>query len=85
MKFGIVGGSYHPQIVYDYVEPTKCAWAGEPVQCINYVSCHDNYTLWDKLKLSCPEAAVDDLKRMVKLAGALILGIINNVLNMWSI
>ncbi|MDR2910773.1 MAG: type I pullulanase [Bacteroidales bacterium] len=73
VKFGIVGAIYHPQIVYDYVEPTKYAWANEPAQCINYVSCHDNYTLWDKLKLSCPEAAVEELKKMVKLAGALIL------------
>jgi pullulanase len=73
VKFGIVGAVYHPQIVYDYVEPAKHAWAGEPAQCINYVSCHDNYTLWDKLKLSCPEATVEELKNMVKLAGALIL------------
>ncbi|MCF6333647.1 MAG: DUF3372 domain-containing protein, partial [Draconibacterium sp.] len=39
----------------------------------NYVSCHDNYTLWDKLKLSVPKASDEELKKMVKLAGALIL------------
>ncbi len=73
VKFGIVGATNHPQIVYDYVETSKQGWAAEPNQCINYVSCHDNYTLWDKLKLSVPKASDEELKKMVKLAGALIL------------
>jgi len=73
VKFGIVGAVFHPQIVYDYVETSKNPWAGEPGQCINYVSCHDNYTLWDKLKMSCPKATDDELRRMAKLAGALVL------------
>lgn len=73
VKFGIIAAISHPQIVYDYVETAKKAWAAEPDQCINYVSCHDNYTLWDKLKLSCPKASETELCKMVKLAGALIL------------
>lgn len=73
VKFGIVGASNHPQIVYDFVETSKQAWAAEPNQCINYVSCHDNYTLWDKLKLSATKATDEELRKMVKLAGALIL------------
>jgi len=73
VKFGIVGATNHPQIVYDFVETSKKAWAAEPNQCINYVSCHDNYTLWDKLKLSSPKASDQELRKMVKLAGALIL------------
>lgn len=44
-----------------------------PQQCINYSSCHDNYTLWDKLKLSCPEASDEELKSMSKLADGIIL------------
>ena len=73
VKFGVVGAVYHPQIVYDYIETTKTAWANEPDQCINYVSCHDNFTLWDKLKSSSPKANDEVLQKMVKLAGALIL------------
>ncbi len=73
VKFGVVGAVYHPQIVYDYVETSKYAWAVEPGQCINYASCHDNYTLWDKLKMSCPKATDQELAKMVKLAGALVL------------
>ncbi len=73
VKFGVVGAVYHPQIVYGYVEPSKQAWAADPGQSINYASCHDNYTLWDKLKLSRPKASDEELRKMAKLAGALIL------------
>lgn len=73
VKFGIAGATWHPQIVYSYVESSPEPWAGEPAQCINYVSCHDNYTLFDKLLISCPEADEDELRKMVKLAGAVIL------------
>jgi pullulanase len=73
VKFGITGATYHPQIVYDFVETSPSAWAAEPGQCINYVSCHDNYTLWDKLRLSSPEATDEEMKQMVKLAGSVIL------------
>jgi len=73
VKFGIIAALNHPQIVYDYVETSKRPWAGEPGQCINYVSCHDNYTLWDKLKMSVSHPVEEQLRKMVKLAGALIL------------
>jgi len=73
VKFGVIAATGHPQIVYDYVESSKHAWAAEPSQCINYVSCHDNYTLFDKLKMSVPKATDIELRKMVKLAGALIL------------
>ncbi len=73
VKFGVVGAVYHPQIVYSYVETSKSPWASQPGQCINYASCHDNYTLWDKLKFSCPKASDEEMRKMVKLAGALVL------------
>ncbi len=73
VKFGIVAATWHPQIVYSYVESSSEPWASEPSQCINYVSCHDNYTLFDKLVLSLPHATDQELRKMVKLAGAVIL------------
>lgn len=73
VKFGVVAAVQHPEIVYDYVETSKQPWASQPEQCINYASCHDNYTLWDKLKLSNPKATDEELRKMVKLAGALVL------------
>ena len=73
IKFGIAGACFHPQIEYGYVEHSKSPWASEPWQCINYASCHDNHTLFDKLSLSCPEASEEEISRMVMMAGALVL------------
>ena len=73
IKFGIVGACFHPQIVYGFVENSKTPWAIRPSQCINYASCHDNYTLYDKMVLSCPEASEAEIRRMVMLGGALVL------------
>jgi pullulanase len=73
VKFGIVGAVHHPQIVYDYVESARQPWASEPTQCVNYSSCHDNYTLWDKLKASCSKAGDVEMRKMVKLTGAIVL------------
>jgi len=73
VKYGIVGATIHPQIIYSYVTSTKWAWSPSPLQSLNYVSCHDNYTLYDKLKLSRPDASLSELARMVCLAGAVLL------------
>ena len=73
VKFGIMGAINHAQINFEFIETLNHAWAAEPNQCINYVSCHDNYTLWDKLKMSRPKVSDEELRKMVKLAGALIL------------
>ncbi len=73
VKYGAVAAVKHPQIVYDYVETIKHPWAGEPDQCINYAACHDNYTLWDKLRFSSSRFSDEEMRKMVKLTGALIL------------
>ncbi|ABK62454.1 type I pullulanase [Clostridium novyi] len=44
-----------------------------PSQSINYVSCHDNHTLWDKLQLTNPDDSIKDKKSMVKLALGILL------------
>ncbi|HZL10455.1 MAG TPA: type I pullulanase [Prolixibacteraceae bacterium] len=74
IKFGIAGACFHPQIEYGYVEHSKSPWASEPWQCINYASCHDNLTLFDKLNASCcPKASEKEINRMMMMAGALVL------------
>jgi pullulanase len=73
VKYGVVAATAHQQINYAYVASTKWAWSVSPQQSINYVSCHDNYTLYDKLKLSRPEAKLNELARMACLAGAVLL------------
>ena len=45
-------------------------WAAEPEQSINYVSCHDNHTLFDRITLSAPEAPEEIRAKMSRLAGA---------------
>ena len=44
-----------------------------PEQSINYVSCHDNSTLWDKFQHSNIADSVEDRIKMVKLSTAIIL------------
>lgn len=45
-------------------------WASEPYQCVNYVSCHDNNTLFDRICLGAPEASRESQIRMNNLAAA---------------
>ena len=73
IKFSIIGAIQHPDIFYDYVETSRQPWANSPSQCVNYVSCHDNYTLFDKLQYSCPEATSEEIERMTRLAIGMIL------------
>ena len=73
LKFGMVAACFHPQITYHFVESSDKPWAVEPWRCVNYVSCHDNYTLFDKLVLSSPEASDEELRKMICLAGAIVL------------
>lgn len=40
---------------------------------INYMSCHDNHTLWDKLGYACPEASPEEKARMVRFGATVVL------------
>lgn len=44
-----------------------------PEQSINYVSCHDNSTLWDKFEYSNKDSSIEDRIKMVKLSNAIVL------------
>lgn len=70
LRYGITGAVTHPQVDYDAYGSKP--WAKEPGQSINYVSCHDNYTLWDKLSVSCPEASEEKKKAMNRLCAAIV-------------
>ena len=48
-------------------------WCSDPVQTVNYVSCHDNMALYDRLVLSAPNADDQALRRMNCLAAAVCL------------
>lgn len=73
IKFGIVGSIHHPQVNPKLLDYSKTFWAKEPWQTISYVSCHDNHTLYDKLKISCKDVSESELQRMHKLANTVVL------------
>ena len=45
------------------------SWAISPSQSINYISCHDNHTLFDRLSLGLPKASKENISKRCK-AGA---------------
>ena len=49
------------------------SWCPGPTQTVNYASCHDNYTLVDKLTISRGDASADDLVRMNLLAATIYM------------
>ncbi len=73
IMFGVVASTRHPQVDYALVNYSKAPWAAQPFQTINYVSCHDNHTLWDKLKISSPDASRATRIKMDKLANTIVL------------
>ena len=72
VKFGIVAATPHPQIDYTKVNYSKAAWANSPAQAINYVACHDDMVLWDKLNVSNPGATEADLIKMDVLSNTIV-------------
>ena len=49
------------------------SWCATPAQTVNYASCHDNNTLFDRITLSVPAASRKDIIRMNNLAAAIYL------------
>ncbi len=73
IKFGLAAACPHPQVNYNLVNYSHAAYATAPSQVINYASCHDNNTLWDKLAISVPNASEGDRIQMQKLALSIVL------------
>lgn len=73
VKMGIIGCIEHPQIDNEQVNASKEPWATHPWQSMAYVSCHDNHTLYDKLKISRLDATEEAWIAMDKLANAIVL------------
>ncbi len=73
VKFGIVGSITHPQIDYTSINYSDAYWANEPWQSMSYVSCHDNHTIYDKLKVSRKDASEEEIIAMDKLANAVVM------------
>ena len=62
VMFGVKGGSV-----------SGTTWRVQNAMVINYMSAHDNNTLWDKLLLSNPDSSEEDRIRMNKLGAAILM------------
>ncbi len=51
----------------------KTGWCKSPAQSINYASCHDGYTLFDRIHLASPKASFEELVKMNNLAAAVYM------------
>ncbi len=70
---GYVSGTQDKEeaIEKDFLGASK--WCKNPSQSVNYASCHDNNTLYDRIKLSRPDASEEDLVRMNTLSAAIYM------------
>ncbi len=69
VKIGIVAATNHPQVDYSKGNNSKFAYAGSPEMIVNYVSCHDDLCLTDKLKKSMagePEKSMLDAAKLAQ-------------------
>lgn len=67
---GYVSGAYCSKDVLEACFMGIPLWAAQPCQSVNYVSCHDNNTLFDRICLAAPEAPGEIKIRMNNLAAA---------------
>lgn len=72
VMIGIVGATAHPQVDYSKGNNSKAPYALAPTQVINYVSCHDDLMLSDKLAKSLPDETPEQRQRADKLAQTIV-------------
>ncbi len=74
VKIGIAGGVHQTNVfrpLYNIGEDKY--WAINPNQTINYVTAHDNNTLFDKIMLSTEDVTWEEIQYMQKQANAIVL------------
>jgi pullulanase len=72
VKIGIVGATAHPQVDYSKGNNSRKPYALSPSQVINYVSCHDDLMLTDKLAKSMEGSTEAERQRADKLAQTIV-------------
>ena len=72
VKIGIVAATAHPQVDYSKGNNSKFAYAASPEMIINYVSCHDDLMLTDKLAKSMPGSTEAERQRAARLAQTIV-------------
>lgn len=68
IKFAVVGAVDH----LEAAKGKEPGWAIHPTQSVNYISAHDDLTLWDKFAISNPQDSVETRKDMNRLAAAIV-------------
>ena len=69
----VSGASNLESVIEDCFLGLSGTWCTTPAQSVNYVSCHDNNTLYDRLQLACPDATEEDLIKMNNLSAAIYM------------
>ncbi len=72
VKIGIVGATAHPQVDYKKGANSKFPYASSPEMIVNYISCHDDMCLTDKLRKSMPEESDSIRQAAAKLAQTIV-------------
>lgn len=72
VKIGIVAATAHPQVDYSKGNNSKFPYASSPEMIVNYVSCHDDLTLTDKLAKSMPGSTEAERQRAARLAQTIV-------------
>lgn len=72
VKIGIVAATAHPQVDYSKGANSKFAYASSPEMIVNYVSCHDDLTLTDKLRKSMDGEPEANMLAAAKLAQTIV-------------
>lgn len=72
VKIGIVGATAHPQVKYSKGNNSKFAYAKSPEMIVNYVSCHDDLSLTDKLHKSMAGKSEYNMLNAAKLAQTIV-------------
>ena len=73
VKIGIVAATAHPQVDYTKGSNSKFPYATSPEMIVNYVSCHDDLTLTDKLRISMEGEPEKDMLEAAKLAQTIVV------------
>ncbi|MCH5235201.1 MAG: type I pullulanase [Muribaculaceae bacterium] len=72
VKIGIVAATAHPQVDYSKGNNSKFAYASSPEMIVNYISCHDDLCLTDKLKHSMKDEPEENQLAAAKLAQTIV-------------
>lgn len=72
VKIGIVAATAHPQVDYSKGNNSRAPYATSPEMVINYVSCHDDLMLTDKLAKSMPGSTEAERQRAARLAQTIV-------------